>query len=110
MLTKTIVYIWNDENHSTWQDAKAHGVCDHVELDRIHPTTHLEHIKGMVNLFNRRTDKLSITLKFEVVELTSFSVGCQVLEWNEYSVECWATSKEDAVARVKDEAQSPLIN
>lgn len=92
----TVVKIWNDENHHDWQEATRHGVCETVIVNSINTPTHLAHINEMLQLSNRVTSKLSITLKSEVVHLKCYTVNAQVLEWNEYSVEVWAQDKESA--------------
>jgi len=100
---KTVAYVWNGENHHSWQEATSHGVCETIEIDSTNQGCHIEHLRQALLMSNRFTDKMSITLVMAIVHLKSYSVSAEVLEWNQYSVDVWAASRDDAKRIAKDE-------
>ena len=59
-------------------------------------STFIAGIQHTIHRINHYCNKMSITLTHDVIPLREYNVTGEVLEWNEYNVNVWATCKAEA--------------
>lgn len=105
-MTTTKIVMWNQEDYKSREAAMVDGaITEHVIPSFVKPCDVHSYIGTFINgaVAASKRFKGEDLVNYEAVELTSFSVSVEVLEWNRYTFTIEAETEDEARFKALDE-------
>lgn len=97
---RQVLVVWDDENYSNLEEANKDGAITRLVIpSHLSPMAKSDFIKGFIEGLKAAGDRINAypqKLKCETITETSHSIPVEVLEWNTYHFNVWATSTTEA--------------